>query len=667
MDQRLSQITVKNCTMTGNKGQGISVTLPQLNGSSFPVSITVDDCDFEDNTWGYRVLAGGNQSGGQGPPPAGVIQLTNSRITSSRLAAVDIGGMTTSSAVVKILNVTISGSPSLRQSSGSVLSPECHQWSHDWCAADGECEWVSSTWNCWSKKKDTHGNTSAIIIYSSGAVAETQPLPPRPHAIELDLDLNGNGAIGPELWDWQSLVGIYAKGSPNWAPVHGEIRLHTTAVDDCAKAVKGAGANLTVKCIGFQMDKSDRRWKSDDTSSITSGIEINSTPSGFERSQINVTIPIPHLRYLSFYDRYTVDPTLPAPPLTSAHANMYSDRNLTNLVDIFERTGLPGLFVLEESPWWLKMRSGHAHTASALLPGWQVHLDQAAQAILAAPKGAVRGVMLGDELVCMGLPLSNLSAVATRLKSKLATRENGSIFIYTNECFIYPYKYAGSKWANQCDPRKNGTDCPVKNKITQIPGQQNECTPDGVCRDRVWPSIPSAIDFVSLDRYWTDRCDGNQSLDPQCNAADEVANEVYNVMPEVEHYLAPLLQPHQKLWGVPGMFGPASARAPTSARKAYDELLVQQLNNWIRVIGKDERFVGLMPWHWPNLPTNIAPKYQLGAVAFTRLLEGVAAIKPPPLKSDDDDPVVVFSAFSTRRRTLVRSTTDGHGSIEAIC
>ena len=90
------------------------------------------------------------------------------------------------------------------------------------------------------------------------------------------------------------------------------------------------------------------------------------------------------------------------------------------------------------------------------------------------------------------------------------------------------------------------------------------------------------------------------------------------------------------------MFGPASARAPTSARKAYDELLVQQLNNWIRVIGKDERFVGLMPWHWPNLPTNIAPKYQLGAVAFTRLLEGVAAIKPPSLKSDDDDPVVVF-------------------------
>ena len=203
MHQRLSQITVKNCTMTGNKGQGISVTLPQLNGSSFPVSITVDDCDFEDNTWGYRVLAGGNASGGQGPPPAGVIQLTNSRITGSRLAAVDIGGMTTSSAIVKILNVTISGSPSLRHSSGAVLSPECRQWSHDWCAADGECEWVNSSWNCWSKKKDTHGNTSAIIIYSSGAVSETQPLPPRPHAIELDLDLNGNGAIGPELWDWQ--------------------------------------------------------------------------------------------------------------------------------------------------------------------------------------------------------------------------------------------------------------------------------------------------------------------------------------------------------------------------------------------------------------------------------------------------------------------------------
>ena len=62
--QRLSEIIIRNCTMTGNLGQGVSITLPQLNGSSFPVSITIDDCTLSNNTWGFRLLAGGNQSGG---------------------------------------------------------------------------------------------------------------------------------------------------------------------------------------------------------------------------------------------------------------------------------------------------------------------------------------------------------------------------------------------------------------------------------------------------------------------------------------------------------------------------------------------------------------------------------------------------------------------------
>lgn len=41
-----------------------------------------------------------------------------------------------------------------------------------------------------------------------------------------------------------------------------------------------------------------------------------------ESSAVHHQRAMPHLKYLSFYDRYTADPTLPAPSLTSTHANM---------------------------------------------------------------------------------------------------------------------------------------------------------------------------------------------------------------------------------------------------------------------------------------------------------------------------------------------------------
>ena len=140
------------------------------------------------------------------------------------------------------------------------------------------------------------------------------------------------------------------------------------------------------------------------------------------------------------------------------------------------------------------MRDGKGKSASALLPGWEDNVDAFAKTVSNAPAGSVAGVQLGDELVCTGLPLSNLSAIAARLRSRLPR----AIFIYTNECFVH-----STSPSHACDPAKNGSDCSVKNRRTQVPGVHNECH-NGFCADRVWPAIPSEIDFISLDSYCCD-------------------------------------------------------------------------------------------------------------------------------------------------------------------
>ena len=287
--------------------------------------------------------------------------------------------------------------------------------------------------------------------------------------------------------------------------------------------------------------------------------------------------PPSHLRYLGYYDRYAPDQSLPHPPVTARHANLYTERNLTTLLRRHSATGLPGLIMLQGSEWWAGMRSGKAKSGSALLPGWETRVDEFAHAVSSAPAGAVRGVQLGDELVCMGLPLSNLSAIAARLRPRLPQ----STFIYTNECFVRSRR-------SNCAPRLNGTDCPVKNKGTQVPGIHNECLPGGFCADRVWPFIPGDIDYISLDSY----CRG----DKYCNVSADVVGEAAAAAEEAGRSLMPLLQPHQRLWAVPGLFGPSSSRSPAAARDAYDNLLVDKLRGWMEVVSKDSRWVGIMGW-----------------------------------------------------------------------
>eukprot|EP01052_Picozoa_sp_SAG31_P026301 SAG31_NODE_2374_length_5842_cov_18.784433_1_plen_1112_part_00 len=319
-------------------------------------------------------------------------------------------------------------------------------------------------------------------------------------------------------------------------------------------------------------------------------------------------LPLSHLRFMGYSDRYTPDASLPALQVNRTYANLYTDRDLSKIIARFYNDGLPGLLMFMESQWWKGMREGKGKSASPLLPGWETHVDAFARAVVQAPIGSVAGVQLGDELVCMGLPLSNLSAMAARLRPRIPP----NIFIYTNECFVHS---RGSMHA--CDPAGNGSDCPVKNVRTQKPGVHNECR-GGFCADRVWPSIPSQIDYISLDRYCRD--------DKYCNNSADVIEEALDAAKEAQHYLIPLLQPHQRLWAVPGLFGPASARG-APARAEYDSLLVQKLERWLEVMRNDTRWVGLMGWHWPSM-SSIAPQYALGASAFPKLLQKLAQTKP---------------------------------------
>ena len=57
--------------------------------------------------------------------------------------------------------------------------------------------------------------------------------------------------------------------------------------------------------------------------------------------------------------------------------------------------------------------------------------------------------------------------------------------------------------------------------------------------------------------------------------------EAASAAAEAQIYLLPLLRPHQRLWVVPGLFGPASVAHSPEARTAYDELLVRKLQGWL--------------------------------------------------------------------------------------
>jgi hypothetical protein len=138
--------------------------------------------------------------------------------------------------------------------------------------------------------------------------------------------------------------------------------------------------------------------------------------------------------------------------------------------------------------------------------------------------GSIAGISLGDELCADGVPVSNLSTVASFIKQQLVGTD---MFIVTNE-----------------DTTSFG--CKLHGEQCHFPGSFAD-----------FGSIPSAIDYISIDMYTGTSCLNtlpNGRCGYEINPADCILRECEadHVMPWYYLKVFPLLGPHQSAWIVPG-------------------------------------------------------------------------------------------------------------------
>lgn len=77
-DEKLVNCVLRNCRFLNNRGSGIDLMLMSLNGTSDPVSITIENCEIQGNGNGIAVLNGNE------PPLKGTIRIENSRVSGSK-------------------------------------------------------------------------------------------------------------------------------------------------------------------------------------------------------------------------------------------------------------------------------------------------------------------------------------------------------------------------------------------------------------------------------------------------------------------------------------------------------------------------------------------------------------------------------------------------------
>lgn len=316
------------------------------------------------------------------------------------------------------------------------------------------------------------------------------------------------------------------------------------------------------------------------------------------------------LQYVSWYSAYEYyhnASRIDQAPNKSV-ANLQMDRNLTFLLRSHKELGLPGMINLRKSRWcdqiWNYPHTDTGDPAATQRPagvsqqhhtrtpptrmlshGWEAAVDEAMSTLLPltqGPRPVIQGIMLGDELVEGGFPLSNLSALATRVRRGL---KNSSAFIYTNEAFAV---------GGRCN---TSADC--KHPTRQV------CTAAHTCDAKPWPYIPHDIDFISSDQYAT----GTREA--------EVTEQYY------KRFWYPLLRPHQRVWVCPGMFGPPGSPAQMSAT---DLELVAKLQAYWQWSKRDPRVAGMIGWHWSTLYSTFAPSMRLGAAEYPRTKSLISTI-----------------------------------------
>ena len=203
--------------------------------------------------------------------------------------------------------------------------------------------------------------------------------------------------------------------------------------------------------------------------------------------------------------------------------------------------------------------------------------------------GTVTAVQLGDELVCSGVPLANLSSVAQHIRTAIP---NG-LKIYTNEC--------------------GG----VLNNGTLAGCYGTECRPEWA-----WPSVPAALDWIGVDAY----DEGNLF-------ARGPLSEVAIARRRYDGTVFPRLRAHQRVVLVPGVFAnsPAGCRAkgvacPLASQSA---VVVAKLEGYAAWAADEPRIAGMNAWHLMNRTANqyhLPFDQRLGAVAMPDVVRALRAI-----------------------------------------
>jgi hypothetical protein len=200
--------------------------------------------------------------------------------------------------------------------------------------------------------------------------------------------------------------------------------------------------------------------------------------------QADRAVAVQQVQYLSWYSYAGVVAASPG----RQHANLAMNSDLGFLNQSYQQLNVSGMLVLQHSKWDAAIFApppwGGPYPGGLQAATWEGAVDDIVASLRPLP--FVVGVMIGDELVCSGFPLANLSALASRLRGGLLSRE---VFIYTNECFP-----AGA-------PCKTDADCRGNSKQPGVCANQSSGLPVRGCQAAVWPEMPSGLDFISMDVY----------------------------------------------------------------------------------------------------------------------------------------------------------------------
>jgi hypothetical protein len=281
-----------------------------------------------------------------------------------------------------------------------------------------------------------------------------------------------------------------------------------------------------------------------------------------------------------------------------AFQNLNFGADVALLAYAFRATQVPGMLSLEathmpNTVWNYQLLPEHKN-GSGLQPGWEAALDRILDRAMPLLKsGALKGIFMGDEIMCSHIPYANFSAVATIVRKKL---QGTQALMYLNEC-TQPFVRTG-----------------VSESWT-IPSK-----------------LPPELDLISIDSYvGRNLCDG----DP----AKEL--EVFKTF--LEEQIRPRLQEHQRVLRVPGLFGDRNTKRSGSMAEQEDYLLTK-LEHYYNYAQSEPLIAGMIPWHWSSPPatyTIYSTVYGLGIDSFPKLVERLGeigeAIRHPPFKTDEQN------------------------------